>query len=134
MVGFVVAPDRAVQPGLGIGPIAVGSSPGDPENVGSVLNRQPGEVAQLDQFRLFGILVSQPVYRPVQAKEFIVRLNGASGSLVQVDTLKGTSVLETALAPSVFDENPPHGLCRRSEKVPPAVPMLSLFDVHDPDV
>jgi hypothetical protein len=45
-----------------------------------------------------------------------------------------TAMFEPSLPPNPFDQDPPHRLrCRRKE-VSPAVPMLGLFRVHQPDV
>ncbi len=43
-------------------------------------------------------------------------------------------MLEPSLAANSFNQNPPHRLGRGGEEVPPAVPMLGLLDVDEPDV
>jgi hypothetical protein len=36
--------------------------------------------------------------------------------------------------PGRFDQNSPHGLSRSSKEMPPTVPVLGLFYIHQPDV
>src|SRR5262245_8379194 len=58
--------DGAIQPDLGVGPVPIGGCARDAQRVGRLLDRQPSEVAQLDQFGLGGILAGQLVQRLVQ--------------------------------------------------------------------
>ena len=57
----------AEQPGAGMGPIIVGSTGGNPQNLGGFLKGQAHETAQLDQFRFdlcVGRRVCQELHSP----------------------------------------------------------------------
>src|SRR5262249_57443431 len=67
---LVVAPaHRVEQPGAGIGPVAVGRPPCDPEGPGRFLLGQPGEEAELDQLRARRLLGRQAVKRLVESEQ-----------------------------------------------------------------
>src|SRR5437879_2439032 len=68
VVGFGLAGEGTVQPGLGVSPVAVGGGSGDAQHVGRFLDRQPAEVAQLDQFRLPGVLSGQLLQRLIEGE------------------------------------------------------------------
>jgi hypothetical protein len=131
---FGLAGDRAIQPDLGVGPVAVGGRPRDSQRVCRLLDRKPGEVAQLDQLRLDGILPGQLIQRFVQKKDLVRRLGAAGHRFIQVDPLAAASVFEAVLAACVFDKNPPHGFRRRGEEVAAAIPVLRPVHVHQPRI
>jgi hypothetical protein len=45
-----------------------------------------------------------------------------------------TAVLLTGLPPCAFHQDPPHRFGRGAKEVAEAVPMLSLFNVYEPDI
>ena len=45
-----------------------------------------------------------------------------------------TPGLNTPFVAGLFDQNPPHGLSGSCKEVPPAVPVLGLLNVHQPQV
>ena len=57
-----------------------------------------------------------------------------SWSLDALLIAKHAAAARTELLPSLFHQDPPHGLGRRCEEVPPAVPVLRLLDVDQPNI
>src|SRR5262249_37240780 len=106
---WLLTGEGAVEPGLGVGPQAVGRGPSDAQGVGNLLKRQLGEVAQFDQLGLAGVLLGQPVQRLAQGEQFVCRLFLTGRRRVQVESPTGATVLEAAFAACVVNENSPHG-------------------------
>src|SRR4051812_30138930 len=61
--------DFLVQPGPGVSPVAVRRGHGDAERPRRLLDRQPGEVAQLDELGLDRILLLEPAQRLVERQQ-----------------------------------------------------------------
>jgi len=56
------------KPSAGVGPVAVGSAGRNSEHLGGFIGRQPGEVAEFDQFRFLGMLGTQAVQSFVESE------------------------------------------------------------------
>ena len=59
---------------------------------------------------------------------------GDHEGFIEIDAAPLAAVLFPALAASLFNEYPPHGLGRRREEVPAAVPALDVLCVYQPQI
>ena len=79
----------AVQQGLeadpGVGPVLVGGGTRDADHLGGVLDRQPGEVAELDQPGGLGVLGGQAGQGLVDVEQFVRRRGEADVGGVEGD-------------------------------------------------
>ena len=79
-----LAQGSRVEPGPGVGPVPVGRRRGDAEGRGRLVDRQAGEVAELDQLGLAcGSSLGQPVQGLVEGQQVVVRSSAASSSGVR---------------------------------------------------
>src|SRR5262245_13607954 len=93
--------DFLEEPGPGERPPAVGGGPGDAQVVGRLHGRQPGEVAQLDQFRLGGVEGGQLRQGLVQGQQVVgglpPRRPGRDFDEFRREALAAPAVLEAQL-------------------------------------
>ena len=93
---------------------------------------QTCEVTQLDNPGRDWIFDSEPGQGFVQ-REDVIRGHGRR-SVGQLHPLEHPAVLPAVLAPRRLNKDAPHGLGRGGEEVAAAVPVLDLFDIHQPEV
>src|SRR5262245_18221748 len=115
-----------VQPGPGVGPVAVGGSSCQAEGHGRLVERQAGEEAELDQFRTHRVFPGQALEGIVEGDEVLVRGVVHGRQRVQIDALPTAAALETALLLGAVDEEAAHGLGTGGEEVAAAVPVPFL--------
>src|SRR5262249_19704388 len=106
------AAQHLVQPSPGIGPAAICRSPRQTEGYGRLVERQPGEEAEVDQFRARRTLLGQPPQGLVDGDEVLVRGIIHDGQVVQVDALPAAAAIEAALLLGAVDEDAAHRLRR----------------------
>ena len=78
---LVARAELAEEPGAGEGPIALGGATADPQGRGRLLDRQPGEQAELDQCGRLRVDPREPGDRLVQVDQVVgrgIRLRGAT--------------------------------------------------------
>ena len=112
----------------------VGSCARYPQHVCGVFDRQSAKVAKLDEFRFVGVVVGKFfecfTYREnVLRGQFPGRFNG-----IELDSLKLTTMLETAFAPRIVDENATHCFGSGAKEVGPTAPATGLVCIHQPDI
>jgi hypothetical protein len=83
---------------------------------------------------LLGINLLESCESLVQRHELLRTLD--AGNLVgrQADAAPIASLLGRLLLPCMFDQYPPHRLGRSPEEMPPAVPLLSLINIHQTQI
>ena len=124
--------ERGPQPGLRYRPLANNSGVGDAEDGGCLLDRQPAEVAELDDAFLARAEGRHSFERLVHRQH--VDLFGAVGRdvLDQRDAYQTAATLVGPARPRQVHEDPSHDAGRRSEEVGPTQPPgLSLIDESD---
>jgi hypothetical protein len=124
--------ERGPQPGLRNRPLANNGGVRDVEDRGRLLDRQPAEVAELDDAFLARAEGRHPFERLVQRQH--VDLSGAVGCdvLGQRDACQPTATLVGPTRPRQVDEDPSHDTGRRPEEVSATQPPgLSLIDESD---
>ena len=52
----------------------------------------------------------------------------------QIDLLLATTALDSLFSARILHQYPPHRLRRSRKEVPPAVPLLNLLHIHQPQV
>ena len=119
---------------FGVNPYPVDTSARNAENSGSFRERQPSEEPQSDQIRSFRVRVGQCVQGFIHAKNIIDTVVCDQVGVWKPDPVLLASVLEPLLLACSLHQDPPHGLGRRPEEMPPAVPVLGLLHVHQPHI
>src|SRR5262249_61305168 len=109
------AADFGLEPGPGIGPVAVGGGRGDAQHLGGLLAGQAGKVAQLDELRLLGIDRGQLLEGLVEGEQLVVRL-GCGDGLEGLSSQVAAALLGT-LPAGVVDQDTAHGGGRRREEM-----------------
>ena len=79
-------------------------------------------------------LLGELVEGLVQGQQHRLRLGHAELQVIEADAQPVATAFDAPLAAGVLDEDAAHGLGRRGEEVPPAVPVLRLLHVHQPQV
>src|SRR6516164_2168911 len=92
-----------VEPGAGVGPVAVGRGAGDVQTASGVLDGQPSEEAQLHQPRLDGILRRQLREGFVHCQQIVRRRFGGNSDGVERYALPVAAVFSTLLPSRAFD-------------------------------
>src|SRR6266851_7090761 len=82
---LVPAAQGLVQPGPGIGPVAVGGPPGQPQGGGGILQRQAGEEAEFDQLGAGLILLRRPPQYLIQGQQIVFGGVAYVSKPVQID-------------------------------------------------
>ena len=126
------SPSGVSEPGPGVGPLLPGQVDGDAERGRDVFVAQTCEVTQLDNPGREPIFDFEPGQGFVKGEDVIVGQRGRS--VGQLHPLERPAVLAPLLAPRRLDQDAPHGLGRGGEEVAAAVPVLDLFDIHQPQV
>jgi hypothetical protein len=75
-----------------------------------------------------------PFERLIQGEQVVVARFPEAQGLVQADAAPPAAMLGPPLAPGLVDEDAAHGLGGGGEEVAPAVPVLDLVHVHQPEV
>jgi len=99
-----------------------------------LLDGQPGEKTQLDQFRLALVLLFELLQGLVQGEQIDLRLGRRCRDVWQFLAVPATAGLERALVSGSVDKYAPHRLRRGSEEMPPADPLLNLFTIDEAEV
>ncbi len=131
--GLVPVRDLVVQPGAGVGPIAVGGGARDTQDFGRLLDGQAREVAELDQISFHPVLARELCEGFVQRDEICRGRLASQVCIVEVESLPTTAMLEALLVTCPFDENAAHGLGRGGEEMGATVPIV-VFCADKPDV
>ena len=108
---------------------------GDIERFGGFLQREAGEVAQLDESglgRIFSLELFEGLVEGQEVLGRVVVLGGEQGAGFEFDLPPVAAALLTLTPAGPVDEDPAHSLRGRREEVPPAVPALDLLRVHQP--
>ena len=116
------AVDLLVQPSPGVGPPAIGGGRGDAQRARGLIDRAAGEKAQLDQLRLRLVLLREFNQRLVDGQQSVVVPTRGEVDVFERLALPVAAAFDAAFAPRVLDEDAPHGLGRRGEKVSAVVP------------
>ena len=95
---------------------------------------QAGEVAQVHELGLLGMLGGEPVQRVVQRQQLVRRLRDGEVEAVEVDAVQRAAALDPPAPAGRIDEDPPHRFGRGGEKMPAAVPHLHLGRVDEAQV
>src|SRR5262245_6003382 len=77
--------DRRVEPGPRVSPVALGGAVRDPQDPAGVLQREAGEVMQLDQLGLGRFLLGELGKRLVQGQQVVVGGWAEADGLVQAE-------------------------------------------------
>src|SRR5262245_31331088 len=119
-----------MQPGAGVRPVAIGRGGGDAEDLAGLLERQAGEVTQLDQLGLELILFSELGERLVESDKIFRLLRRRDLHVVDIMTHHAAAALLAVLAASVFDQDAAHGFrCGAEEMASPFPgPILAVRD------
>src|SRR6266545_414524 len=99
------AADGAPEPGAGVRPEAVRRPRGDVQGPGRLVDRQAGEVAELDQLSRLGVGDGQPGERLVHREDLVGPLGGGRRVLAEFDPGPAPAALETLLVADVIDED-----------------------------
>ena len=81
--------DLAAEPGAGIAPEAVGRARRDAEELGGLGDREPGEIAELDQLGRGGVGRGEPVEGRVDGQQLVDRTGLRRGDLGGLDARPG---------------------------------------------
>src|SRR5262249_53128564 len=82
-----------IEPGAGGGPIPLGGDRGDAQARGGLLDREAGEVTELDQLRLERLLAGEPGERLVEGEQVVESVLDGQGDGVERDPLLTAAVL-----------------------------------------
>ncbi len=116
--------ERVEQPGARVGPVAIGGGGGDAQHGCGLALAQSAEEAQRDQLSLLRILLRQTFERGVEVEQLRRRRVDEQLRRVELDALAlAGPLLRPALARAI-DQDAPHGLRRRAEEVPAAIPAV----------
>ena len=94
-----------MQPGAGVGPVAVDRARAFAQDFGDLGNRQAREVLELDDFSGCVVLAAQGFKRIIQGDEVVDGGGDRIGHGIVVEPLLVTAVLDAMLAPVVVDED-----------------------------
>jgi hypothetical protein len=92
------------------------------------------KVTQLDQGRLPRVLRFQPVQRFVQSQDIHARALGGWFDLNKFEAIPVAPGLLTMFVTRNLDQNPPHRFRCGGKEMATRIPVLSLLDIHEPDV
>jgi hypothetical protein len=99
---------------------------GNPQHLSCFLRGHSNEVAELDEFGFLFVLGGEFVQGLVDGQQFVVLRGGCNLNFLNVDPCLTAAVARCASAPCVFDQDPPHRLCRCAEEMRAPVPTLAL--------
>ena len=123
-----------VQPSAGIRPVPIGRAHADPQSSRRLLNGQAGKEAQFHHFPGDRFLLGQPLQGLIQSQQFFVRSLVHDVQPVEVAALPAAAMAEALLASGVLDENAPHPFGGGGKEMSPAVPVLRLLLIHEPEI
>jgi hypothetical protein len=115
---------------FGVCPISVSGCSRNAERLGRVLMGHPSKITKFDQLGLYWRLRREGGKRLVDCQNFAGILFGDVASRFEVVPFQSAAALRSEFLPSSFDEDSPHSLSGRSEKVAAAVPSLGLLAVN----
>src|SRR5262249_19254691 len=81
--GFLTFAEGRVEPGAGEGPVAVGGAADDAHGLGRLIEGEPGEETQLDEFRAGRIFLSELVEGVAEIEKFLGRFGEREVDLVE---------------------------------------------------
>src|SRR5262245_44433826 len=88
-----------VQPGPGVGPVAIHGARGDAQHVGDLGDGEAGEVLQLHDLGGGAVLPSEPLQGIVEGDEIMDRRSNAINHRLVLYSLLVSAALEAMLAP-----------------------------------
>ncbi len=122
-----------MEPGAGVGPVAVGSAQGYVEGRGSLLGGQAGEIAELDDLGGDRLLGGELIEGLVECQQIAGRVVVAESDLVEVDTLEPAAMASSTLMPGLLDEDAPHRLGCGGEEVAAILPGRAVPVADQPE-
>jgi hypothetical protein len=114
--------------------VAVSGGTRQAERGGRILDRQPGEVTQLDHPSGDGVLGSKPGEGCIQGEQLFVRNVGLGRDVGQLHPAAVAAVLVGLLPSGGIHQNAAHGFCRGGEEVSPAFPSRNVPRPDEPKV
>src|SRR5687768_15530886 len=112
----------------------VGRRSADAQGFGGLLDRQTGEVAELDELGLFGVFFGELGQGVVEGDQVVGRGGEGEAGLVEVDAAEAAAAFGSGAAAGLLDEDSAHGLGGGGEEMPAAVPVLDARRVDEADV
>ena len=114
-----------IQPGTGVGPMAIGGANGNAQGGGGLLDAQTGKPTQPHDFGDLRLLLGQPLQRLIDGQDLLrILVAFRQIKMIHVEPLPSAAVFAAFLAPCFVDENAPHGLGGSKEEMAPAIPRL----------
>jgi hypothetical protein len=113
-----------MQPGAGVGPVALRGAQRDTQCGGRLAAGHAGEVAQVDDLGGQRVGLLEPVECLVESEPVVRGRLGDVERRCQIDALAVAAVPDAPLAPCLLDEDAAHGEPRRREEMAAAVPRL----------
>src|SRR5262249_32192069 len=104
----VVAGDFLIEPGAGVGPVALGGGGGNAQSRGGLLDGQARKVAQLDQFSLDRVLARQLLQGFIQGEQVFDRFRRRQLHIVELFPRPTSPLFEAAFAPNLLDQDAAH--------------------------
>src|SRR4051794_2732840 len=110
------------QPRARVGPPAFGSGFGDAQNFSGLLDFQPDEVPELDQFGLLRFELSETVEGVVERQQLVIRRWAGNFDLIGVQVLGTRTAALAVLAPCAINEDAAHGFGSGPKKMRAVLP------------
>src|SRR4051812_14216598 len=104
--------------------MAIDRSNGDVERQRGLLDRQPGEIAQLHRLRGLRLFRRQSFERLIEGEQIVVGVRGYLELAIEVDALKLSAMPHALLASRILHEDSPHGLGGGGKEMPAVIPLL----------
>src|SRR5262245_32292752 len=111
-----------VQPGAGIGPVAVNRAGGNSQYIRDLGNGEAGEVPEFYDLRRCAIDLRECLERIVERHEVAYRRGHRQDRVLAMYPVLVPASFDSMLAPIVLDQNPSHRFRGRCKEVPSAVP------------
>ncbi len=123
------------QPGPGKRPVALGSPAHDAQSHCGLVEREPGKEPKLDELGAAGVDPGQSAKGFIQVDKIIGR-PVVGHECVEIDRppLPAATALEPFAIAGTIQQDPPHRLGRRREKVPATLPALALIRADDSQI
>jgi len=118
--------DFSRQPGSGVGPMVDDRTPGDPLNLGHLIDGQSRKVTELHEVRNGRLRARESRQRFIKSQKIIARAFGGWICVRKPNPLSVSPMFRALPSPGSLDKNSAHGLGRRGEEVAPTVPALRL--------
>src|SRR5262245_41057287 len=121
-IGPVALNQLTIQPRAGQTPLALHSSRGDLQHLGSFLDAQSTEEFQFDYFTLSPIMLGKGVQRVVDRNQICRRPCVSDGGFVELNRQCLASTLARTMTTGMIDQRAPHQPCRETKEVRAILP------------